>query len=131
MYMIGNRLKMLRNENKLLQKELAEKLGLTQQTISLYESNKREPDYKTLQKIVNFFEVSIDYILENTNERSPADKIKSALSDDPELVDFWDKLSKREDLQLLFKQTKDMSPEGVKQIIRVIKAIENEEESRH
>lgn len=34
-------------------------------------------------------------------------------------------------LQLLFKQTKDMSPEGVKQIIRVIKAIENEEESRH
>ena len=39
--MIGNRLKMLRNENKLLQKELAKKLGLTQQTISLYESNKR------------------------------------------------------------------------------------------
>ncbi|MDI3548175.1 MAG: hypothetical protein PWR10_1827 [Halanaerobiales bacterium] len=59
------------------------------------------------------------------------DKIKAALSDDPELADFWDKLSEREDLQLLFKQTKDMDPAGVRQIIRIIKAIEEEEEERY
>lgn len=126
--MIGNRLKELRNDKGLLQKDLAEKLGLTQQTISLYESNKREPDYETLQKIANFFDVSTDFILCLTKERSPADKIKKALSDDPELANFWDKLSEREDLQLLFKQTKDMSPKGVKQVIRIIKAIEEEEQ---
>lgn len=125
--MIGNRLKELRNDKDILQKELAEKLGLTQQTISLYESNKREPDYETLHKIANFFDVSTDYILGLTNERSSADKIKKAISDDPELVAFWDKLSKRPDLQLLFKQTKDLSPKAIHQVIRIMKAIEDEE----
>ncbi|WP_414713596.1 helix-turn-helix transcriptional regulator, partial [Schnuerera sp.] len=45
---IGNRLKQLRNEYGILQKDLAEQLNLSQQTISLYESNKRQPDYDTL-----------------------------------------------------------------------------------
>jgi len=35
-------------------------------------------------------------------------------------------MKNREDLQLLFKQVKFMTPEGVKKIIRVIKALEEE-----
>jgi len=116
----------LRQENKLLQKELAEELNLTQQTISSYESNKREPDSETLQKIAQYFDVSVDYLLGISKERTPADKIKEALSSDPELLDFWDKLSDREDLQELFKKTKNKNPEEVKRIIRVIKAMEDE-----
>ena len=67
--MIGKRLKHLRQGKKLLQKELAEKLKLTQQTISLYESNSRQPDYVTLEKIANFFEVTTDYLLGRTNQK--------------------------------------------------------------
>lgn len=126
--MIGNQIKRLRKEKDLLQKELAKELGLTQQTISLYESNKREPDSEILYKIASYFGVSVDYLLGISSERTPADKINEALSSDPELADFWDKISKRKDLQLMFKQTKDMSPEQVKQIIRIIKAIEDEEQ---
>jgi transcriptional regulator with XRE-family HTH domain len=129
--MIGERLKFLREEKGLRQSDLANKLGVSQQTISQYEKDVREPDSTMSKKIATFFGVSIDYLYGNSSERSPADKIKSALSSDPELADFWDKLSKREDLQLLFKQTKDMSPDGVKQIIRIIKAIEDEEEKRY
>lgn len=126
LHMIGNQIKKLRQENKLLQKELAEELNLTQQTISSYESNKREPDSETLQKIAQYFDVSVDYLLGISKERTPADKIKEALSSDPELLDFWDKLSDREDLQELFKKTKNKNPEEVKRIIRVIKAMEDE-----
>lgn len=67
--MIGRRIKHLRKEMNLLQKDLAEKLNLTQQTISLYESEKRQPDYETLQKIADFFNVSIDYLLGRTDEK--------------------------------------------------------------
>src|SRR5690554_1926680 len=126
LHMIGNQIKKLRQENKLLQKDLAEELNLTQQTISSYESNKREPDSETLQKIAQYFYVSVDYLLGISKERTPADKIKEALSSDPELLDFWDKLSDREDLQELFKKTKNKNPEEVKRIIRVIKAMEDE-----
>lgn len=67
--MIGRRIKHLRKEMNLLQKDLAEKLNLTQQTISLYESEKRQPDYETLQKIADFFNVSVDYLLGRTDEK--------------------------------------------------------------
>lgn len=125
--MIGDRIKELREERGILQRELANALKLTQQTISLYESNKREPDAETLSKIADFFGVSIDYLIGRTDTPTPADKIADSLSDDPELLEFWDELREREDLKLLFKQTKEMSPEDVKKIIRIIKAIEDEE----
>lgn len=127
--MIGNRLKKLREEKRLKQSDLANKLGVSQQTISQYEKDIREPDPVMSKKIASFFDVSIDYLYGNSSERSTVDKIKSILASDPELADFWDKLSNREDLQILFKHTKNMSAEEVKQIIRVIKALKYKEEN--
>lgn len=57
------RLKDLRKEKQLTMKELGQKLDLAESTISLYESGKREPDYQTLLKIADFFNVSVDYLL--------------------------------------------------------------------
>ncbi len=62
------RLKELRNEMKLTTKELGEQLNLSQSTISMYESGKRQPDTETLKKIAKFFDVSIDYLLENNSK---------------------------------------------------------------
>ncbi|OAA84447.1 hypothetical protein [Clostridium coskatii] len=59
---------------------------------------------------------------------TPVEKISKSLDDDPELSDFWNVLKEREDLKLLFKQTKDMAPNDIKKIIRIIKAIEDEED---
>lgn len=122
-----DRLKKLRKEKNLYQKELAEHLGVSRPTVTQYESGQRKPDNETLEKIADFFSVSIDYLLGRTNEKSSADKIKKALTDDPELSDAWEKISQREDLQLLFKQTKDMDESSIRQVIRIIKAIEDEE----
>lgn len=58
-----NRLKKLRVENDLLQKDLAQMLGLAQTTIANYEQGKRFPDEETLQEIADFFNVSLDYLL--------------------------------------------------------------------
>lgn len=60
---------------------------------------------------------------------TPTEKIKTALVDDPELSAFWDELSRREDLQLMFKQVRDLSPQSIKKIVRIIRAIEDEEAS--
>ncbi|MGH4137914.1 cobalamin-dependent protein [Clostridium sp.] len=58
-----NRLKNLRVENNLLQKDLAEMLGLAQTTIANYEQGKRFPDEEMVIKIADFFNVSLDYLL--------------------------------------------------------------------
>ena len=60
---IGKRLKELRSEKGLTQKEVAEQLGISSTCYSGYEQGYREPDLKTLIKLCKFFEVSTDYLL--------------------------------------------------------------------
>ena len=61
------RLKLLRKQKHMSQLSLAMKLNTTQMSISRYETGKREPDLKTLILIADFFDVSIDYLLECPN----------------------------------------------------------------
>lgn len=59
----GNKLQELRKEIGLTQRELGEKLGFSNQTVSFWESGKREPDLNAMRKIAQFFDVSADYLL--------------------------------------------------------------------
>ena len=61
------RLKLLRKQKHMSLLSLAMKLNTTQMSISRYETGKREPDLKTLILIADFFDVSIDYLLERTD----------------------------------------------------------------
>ena len=57
-----NRIKEIRQEKKLSQKNLAKKLNISQQAISLYEKGDREPKLETWQKLADFFGVSVPYL---------------------------------------------------------------------
>lgn len=127
----SQRLRKLRKKNNMTQKDLADHIGVDRATIAGYETKGKEPAYEKLEKLANFFNVSIDYLLGRSEESQSANEIKKAISDDPELVSAWEEISKREDLQLLFKQTKDLDESSIKQVIRIIKAIEEEEEENH
>lgn len=61
------RLKELRKKKHISQVKLAMDLSMNQNTISRYETGEREADYKTLIKIADYFNVSIDYLLERTD----------------------------------------------------------------
>ncbi len=65
--MIGARLKQLRNKKNLTLNQLAKYIGTTSMTLSRYENNQRQPDNETLKKIADYFEVSIDYLLDRTD----------------------------------------------------------------
>ena len=64
------RLKQLRKQRKISQLKLSLDLNMNQNTISRYENLKREADYKTLIKIADYFNVSLDYLLGRTDEDS-------------------------------------------------------------
>lgn len=61
------RLKQLRKSKRVSQVKLALELGTSQNTISRYETGEREMDYKTMIAVADFFNVSIDYLLERTD----------------------------------------------------------------
>ena len=67
------RLRELRKERGISQLKLAMDLSMNQNTISRYESGSREADYATLIRIADYFGVSIDYLLEQSNSPN-ADK---------------------------------------------------------
>lgn len=61
------RLKQLREARGISQLKLAMDLSMNQNTISRYETGVHEADYDTLIKLANYFDVSIYYLLEQTD----------------------------------------------------------------
>jgi transcriptional regulator with XRE-family HTH domain len=61
------RLKQLRQEAGISQLKLAMDLNTNQNTISRYETGAREADYEMLIKFADYFGVSVDYLLERTD----------------------------------------------------------------
>ena len=57
------RLRELRRARGLSQGALGEQLGLAKSTINMYESASREPNFKTLAAIADYFDVDVDYLL--------------------------------------------------------------------
>lgn len=77
LYMIGTRLKILREELGLKQEELAQKLSVSPSSIGMYETNKREPNSEIIIKIANFFNVTIDYLLGKSDIRNNNENIEN------------------------------------------------------
>lgn len=61
------RLKKLRLDKNISQLKLAMDLNMNQNSISRYENSERQADYETLIKFADYFNVSIDYLLERTD----------------------------------------------------------------
>lgn len=75
---LGDRLRDLRSELNLEQKELAKYLNVHKGTISNWENNKRSPDKEMLSKIASYFNVTTDYLLCRTNNRNGANEVEPA-----------------------------------------------------
>ena len=57
-----NRIANLRKANGMNQRELSEKLGVVQTTVSAWETGRNEPDNETIQKIADLFNVNFGYV---------------------------------------------------------------------
>ena len=66
-----NRIKQLRMEAGILQADLAQQLKVRQNTVSTWETGRSEPDLDALRELSRIFDVSIDYILGNTDIKNP------------------------------------------------------------
>lgn len=67
----GERLKELRTEKGILQRELADHLKVSRVTITQYETGNRSPDDEIKKKIAEYFNVSLDYLMGISDIRNP------------------------------------------------------------
>ncbi len=61
--MLGDKLRLLREQKDYTQGYVADTLGISRVNYNRYEKNEREPDYSTLKKIADFFNVTTDELL--------------------------------------------------------------------
>lgn len=90
--MFPERLKKLREEAGLTQTAIAKELETSQPSYQNWETGTRNPSRETIQKLADFFGVSTDYLLGNTDIKNPEETIS--------------------DVDMLFRRTsKDLTPE--------------------
>jgi transcriptional regulator with XRE-family HTH domain len=75
--MFSDRLRMLREDRELMQKDIALKLNIGVTTYNNYEKGVREPDFEVLKLFAKFYEVTTDYLLELTDNPNDNIEIKS------------------------------------------------------
>lgn len=66
-----NRLREIREDRDLTQSEISKVLNVTQVAYSYYELEKREIPIDLLKKLARYYDTSVDYILNLTDERKP------------------------------------------------------------
>ncbi len=74
MSILSERLKQLREEKELMQKEIASFLNISTSAYGFYEQDKRTPTPDVLSKLADYFNVSVDYLLGKTNTKNSSSK---------------------------------------------------------
>ena len=95
------RIKELRKEKGLTQEKFAKVIGVSRSAISMYEIDASEPDFNILNRIADFFNVSIDYIL-GREKRINESKNSTPLTErEQELLNIFRKCDKGEQSRIL------------------------------
>ncbi len=81
----GQKLKKLRTEKNLTQKDLADQLHVTFQTVSKWESDINEPDFSTLKEISKLLGCSIEYLF--SEDEQPVEETQQELAEEPAPVE--------------------------------------------
>ena len=117
-----NILKHLRESRGLLQKEVAKALGISPAAYSLYEKGQREPRFDFLQKIADYFGVSIDYLMTGKEtDETP----KYYLND--ETAKVAQEIFENKELRVLFDAARDAEPEDLRALHSMMLALKRKE----
>ncbi|CEP86936.1 helix-turn-helix domain-containing protein [Paraclostridium sordellii] len=71
---LSNRLKLLRNEKNVMQKDIANYLNITTSAYGFYEQGKRTPTPEILSALAEYFDVSVDYLIGRVDTKQICNK---------------------------------------------------------
>ncbi len=119
---IGDRLKHLRKENNLTQKDMAEKLGIHPNTISMYEKGNRNIPSTMIKKISDAFNISTDYLLrgEETKEKQEFSSLDESLLKDENYLNLTLKNMLKDSQMVAFQDYKSWSVEDKKELLLIL-----------
>lgn len=115
----GTRLKYLRKQDNMTQQQLADALGISKSTISMYENGNREPDFETVEAFADYFNVNMSTFF-------PVEDVP-LVNHDPELTAYLEELRSRPEMRMLFSVAKSASKADVEKAVAIIEALRKAE----
>ena len=100
-------------QNKVKPTRVALDLGLSKSSATKWK-NGATPKGELLTKIADYFNVSVDYLLGNETEKSPAN------AEDEELNEYLDQLKNNPGMRVLFSKTKNATKEDLEKVIKML-----------
>ena len=113
-------LKYFRMREHLSQSELADKIGVSASTISMYEVGKREPDFETEEKIADFFNTDLNTLRGRDSEAE-------AYYLNPETAKAAQEIFENKELRALFDAARDADPEDLRALHNMALALKRKE----
>lgn len=90
--------------------------GVAQSTLSDWKNGKGTPKADKLQKIADYFGVTVDYLLGNEQKEKPL------VNNDEELTEYLEELKTRPEMKMLFNLAKGATKEDVEKAVKIVEA---------
>lgn len=119
---IGEKLKQVRKNAKLTQRELAEKCSMSRSYLADLERDRYNPSIDTLQTIANALNISVNIFFEDDSNKNVEEKTAKAEED---IINSFS-----DEEKMLLEKVKTLSPEKARTILKMIEAFEEENKDK-
>lgn len=112
-------------EKNMSQGQLEKELGFSRSSVRKWDDS--SPSMDKVVAVADFFHVSVDWLMGKAENRTTPEDLKR-WSEDEEIQDVVRSYEGDDDMKLLFKTSKSLSPEKKKQAIAVLRALRGDDE---
>ena len=90
-------------------------LDISRGTVSNWKNKGASPNGEILQKIADYFDISVDYLLSGETKKSP-----DTMSEDEEIMEYLNELKNNPGMRILFSKAKGATKEDLEKVVKMI-----------
>ena len=111
--------------------DVSKATGISKSTFSDWKSGRSKPKQEKLQKIADYFGVSVDYLMtgKNSSNIKVVDENNNIVVLDDEALELIDSLRSNPEMRMLFSVSKKATKEDIIKAVKIIEALKDENES--
>lgn len=107
--------------------KLSKETGIPQSTLSEWKRGRSTPKSKTMQKIADYFDVSLDYLMGREEAPTATDKNNNTIVLDDDALELLEELKTRPEMKTLFSVSKKATRADILKAVRIIEALKGDD----
>lgn len=101
--------------------------GIPQSTLSEWKRGRSTPKSGTMQKIADYFDVSLDYLMGRSEPPTATDKNNNTIVLDDDALELLEELKNRPEMKTLFSVSKKATKADILKAVKIIEALKGDD----